>query len=297
MIQHVEDKIETVLEAYLRSKLAAGIPIAGVTDSLDALDITVGLDTSIMPDTFQYGRLPLVEVYAEDGEAESDVLNTTDHAFRYRVAAVVTFDGSDPTAAAKSATRLANCAAGVLVERLVDPIGTSETPIWDCRLSQAVAEQAATFDDSGPNTCRASAAVVVRVRTEDAYTPTYATPVLSVVARDLVADAPPAAFVDASPLDDTPIGRDTTVEVASAELAAASIAGVDMSGVGAWPAGSTWSIWLQRHRAEVSGDFATSGPRVDLSTYDVQDGDGWVVTTERGETEEKSILAIHWSVT
>lgn len=295
--QHIEDKAEIVLEAYLATLLATKT-IPGVSDRLDSLDIRAGVDTTGFPPTMQGDRYPRVEVFVDTADSDNAVLETTTTEWRYTVAGIVQFDGGLVPDCAKAASRLALWAAHVLEKYLPDPSNSSSTPIWDVQFTSPARAASVNLDDGRPTTIRASATVTVFTRVDLEFTPTFAEPTLTPTGQGPIEPLVEAnAFVDLTDLGDVGDSRNTTVSISAAQLAGGTNVGVDIRNVIGWPPTSVWEIALTRHNATVSGTTTASNPEVALATFDVIDGDRWVVTCEHADTKQLLTWAITWNVT
>ena len=298
--RRVEDRMQVLLDAYLRSAVS-GLSLGGVSDKLDAMRIVVGLDGQDLPPSLSADTLPRVEVFSVGSEADYEgALEYVDAFTTYTIAAVVQFDGADITAPARSASFLALYAAEVLEQYLPDPSGGSDTPCWRVDVSAPSSAEATIHDDSDrPHTMRATADILVSTRAAFGHSPTFGSPAPTPPAKPLVASADATVKVDATTLDTAPANRSTGVSISAAQLAAGTDIVIDMTAVAGWADGSAWSVFLTRHAATATGtlDDPDYEVIVALGTYDIEDGDRWVVLCEDATTNQVLTWALTWTVT
>jgi hypothetical protein len=298
--RHVEDKARIVWDGYLRSSLSS-MSIPGVSDRLDALRISVGLDPTTLPPS-ALDTLPRVDLYCTGAESAYDVTGyNLDAVYTYEVSGISQYDESDPSAAARSASGLAAEAAEILEQYLRDQSGGAGC-VYRVDIASPVSAQVTTLDSGNGRhyTMIATTQVDVYARATFADSPTYADPTIDPGNPELfVQSADITSGLDA----DTGLGTATanrlsTWTTTTAALAGATAVHVDTAPAFSWGAGSTVDIYLQRHGATVSGT-TDSAVTVTLATYDVLDGDRWIIVVTNDGTDGNRTLAtwaITWSV-
>ena len=299
--RHVDDKARVVLDAYLRSTVSAA-SIPGVSDRVGALRIAVGLDPSQIGGSVMTDTLPRVDFYTVAAESAYDVAGTNlDVFYTYEVSGIAQYDESDFSASARSAALLCAHACETLEKYLRDGGGASGC-IWRVDTTSPVRTQAQLYDvgDDRLHTMQAVAEVTVSARATFEDSPTYLDPTIE-PGRPTIFDqlADITSGLDA----DTGVGtatanRSSTWSTTTAALAGATAVQVDIDPAFAWTVGSTATIYLQRHQATVTGD-PNSALSITLATYDVVDGDSWIIhAADDGTdgTKHQAAWAITWSV-
>ena len=298
--RHVEDKARVVWDGYLRSSLSS-MSIPGVSDRIGALRVAVGLDPLTLPPT-ALDTLPRVDLYCVNADNLYDVTGLNlDAVYSYAVSGIAQYDESDPSASARSASQLCGEAAEILEQYLRDQNGGAGC-IYRVDITSPVSSQA-TLLDTGEGrhyTMVATTEVTVYARATFADSPTYADPTIDPGQPMLfVQSADITSGLDAdSGLGTATANRLSTWTTTTAALAGATAVHVDASPAFSWGAGSSVDIYLQRHGATVSGTV-DSAVTVTLATYNVLDGDRWViVVTDDGTdgTRQLATWAITWSV-
>lgn len=299
--RHVDDKARVVLDAYLRSSLS-GESVPGVSDRIGALQIGIGLDPAQIGGSVMTDTLPRVDVYcvAADGDYDGPGMDR-DVFYTYEVSGIAQYDESDFSASARSASALCAFACETLEQYLRDQSGGAGC-IWRVDTTSPIRTQVQLYDvgEDRLHTMQAVAEVTVSARTSFADTPTYLDPTIAPgkpTIFDQLADI--TSGLDA----DTGVGtatanRSSTWSTTTAALAGATAVQVDIDPAFAWTVGSTATIYLQRHSATVSGD-PNSSLSVTLATYDVLDGDRWIIhAADDGTdgTKHQAAWAITWSV-
>jgi len=298
--RHIEDKARVVWDGYLRSALSS-LAIPGVSDRIGALKIAIGVDPLDLPGS-AVDTLPRVDLYCVGAESAYDIAGTSlDASFVYHIAAIAQYDESDPSASARSAAALAGESAEVLEQYLRDKTGGAGC-IWRVDITAPVQVQAGTFDvsETRVHTMIATTEVTVQTRTTFADSPTYADPTID--------PGNPTLFVQ---LADITSGLDASTGVGTAEanrlstwttttaaLAGATSLDVDASPAFAWGAGSAVTIYMSRHGAAVTGTV-DADVSVILATYDILNGDRWLITVVDDGTDGTRAIAtwaITWSV-
>ena len=299
--RHVEDKAQVVLDAYLRSAVS-GVSIPGVSSRTGALRVAIGLDPAQVGGSVMTDTLPRVDVYcvAADGDYDGPGMDR-DVFYTYEVSAIAQYDESDFSASARSASILCSYACEVLEQYMRDGGGASGC-IWRVDTTSPMRTQTQLYDvgEDRLHTMQAIAEVTISARATFADTATYLDPTIAPgkpTIFDQLADI--TSGLDA----DTGVGtaeanRSSTWSTTTAALAGAAAVYVDVDPAFAWVAGSTATIYLQRHAATVSGD-PNSALTVTLATYDVLDGDRWIIhAADDGTdgTKHQAAWAITWSV-
>ena len=300
--RHIEDKARAMLDGYLASALASAA-VPGVSGRVGALRIAVGLDPAQIGGAVMTDTLPRVDLYCISAESEYDIAGTSmDVTYTYEVSGIAQYDGSDFSAAARSASMLCGYAAETLERYLRDRAGGPGC-IWRVDTTGPVQTQASIYDEgeSRLHTMQALAEITVHARASFGDTATYLDPTI-VPGNPTIFDQLSAIT---SGLDaDTGIGtadanRATTWTTTSGALASASSVDVGLSTAFAWATDATAAIYLQRHGATVSGDPGSASLSVTLSTYSVIDGDRWIIFAADDGTDgtrHHATWAITWSV-
>jgi hypothetical protein len=146
----------------------------------------------------------------------------------------------------------------------------------------------------------ATAEVTVQTRTTFADSPTYSdltidpgNPTLFVQLADITSGLDASTGVGTATAN-----RLSTWTTTTAALAGATSLDVDASPAFAWGAGSAVTISMNRHGAAVTGTV-DADVSVTLATYDILDGDRWLITVVDDGTDGTRAIAtwaITWSV-
>lgn len=296
--RHIEDKARLVLDGYLRSELATR-SIAGVSERLNNLVVNIGLDPTTLITGSTVDALPQVDFYVISSVPDYDAaLTTRDVIWSYQVGSIAQFDGSDPAAAARSASYLCGATCDVLEEYLSDPTTQALPCIWMVETTAPTATEVTPLDpgDSRVHTMRATAEITISTRVDYSNKPTYSVQTLTPGDPTLIDLADGTIKLDAATLTTATPLRHTTVTTTTAALAGGTSIVLDLDGVCTWDAGAAYTVSMVRHGAAATGTLdGSNAASIALATYNVVDGDRWLVTVI-GPKNRPITWALTWSV-